>query len=276
MPTGLYILEGKGGKWSPPAVIVLFGWFGAPQKHLLKYAEMYQHKTCGVIIRTTASSSDIMLRKKENLARHGMEAIRRAAAGIESLGEEARVYVHCISNGGTFLWDAVKDKMIKSLQNQEHSADPDAAVLRLIHSRLAGEIFDSAPCYISTTIGLRAIRLTVQGFIPRLLVQLFFLLHVLVESLYIILTFQKHIPEAWWDSLIQNPIRCKQLFLYSDADSLLDRDQLQLLIESRRENGVSVQERLFHGAGHVQLLRNDPQEYTKTCLKFCGLKFDEE
>eukprot|EP00960_Hanusia_phi_P032513 749891-Hanusia_phi.AAC.5 len=242
MPTGLYILEGKGGKWSPPAVIVLFGWLGAPQKHLLKYAEMYQQKTSGVIIRTTASSSDIMMRKKGNLAKHGMEAIRRAAAGLESLGEDSKLYVHCFSNGGAFLWDAVKERMIKCVQSRASDPDPDAEILRLVHSRLGGEIFDSAPCYMSTTIGLRAIRLAVQGIIPRLL----------------------------------NPIRCKQLFLFSDADTLLDTDQLKVLIESRRELGVSVEERLFHGAGHVQLLRSDPNEYAKSCLKFCGLKFVEE
>ena len=91
MPPKVFVLEGKGGSASPPAIIILFGWLGAPEKHLMKYGEMYRSVTRGIIIGTTASPLDIMLRNDRKLCEVGIEAFRKASSALHVHGDKAKL-----------------------------------------------------------------------------------------------------------------------------------------------------------------------------------------
>lgn len=117
-------------------VVLLWGWFGAQDRALAKYADM--HRARGrAVVRSIAPSAAVMLKWATVLGDIADYTCSRAFA-IRKPGEA--VWLHAFSNGGAFVYEQL-------LLNQRHD----------VFRSLSGAIFDSAPAVMDPAKGLEVI-----------------------------------------------------------------------------------------------------------------------
>lgn len=282
----------QGDAVGPPVTVVLFGWLGSSERQLQKYAEVYTPKTSGVIVLATAAPQDVMLGRKARLFEVGLEALSCAAVALRAAEGRGQLYIQCFSNGGAMVWEVMQHAM-----HQENSAimsDAHKEVLRLTKASLGGLIFDSCPCYLWVSVGLRAIGLAMSNSVARILLQMVFAIVVPVDSLLRVLLGRPLRPIEFWkhweapqgdarrslasDAKIESiererktVVSTKQLYIYTPKDRLCDSVKLEQLIATRRSLGVDVTAVRFEDSDHVVHLRKHPIDYSKALLTFCHL-----
>lgn len=247
----------------PTAVVMLIGWLGAQDKVLKKYAEMWV--AGGVCtVRGTAPTGALMLGGQGTLRAFGLLLLERAGTLLSSCPSGTSLVVHCFSNGGAFVYEAL----------QRMAAGParpgaEAASLALLRNRLKAEIFDSAPCALRPETGLRAISLSVPHAVPRLLLQALFLLRISLQSC----LCDDRPRQFWVHWLDAAPV--DQLYVYGPRDQLCPVADLEALVEARRAlsaGQASVTTLRFEDSAHVSHFRAHPAEYARACLEKCGLQ----
>jgi len=156
----------------PKTVVILFGWFGAQDRILRKYAELYEGNTdTTVVVRVIADPKDVLLSNKQGLLDVGYAAVEAAAAALRDGGSEAKLFVHIFSNGGAYVWEQLTQEMIALEDEGVEERTPRQQGLALAQERLSGEVFDSSPCYVSVDVTIKALNQAIPSFLPRVAMQ---------------------------------------------------------------------------------------------------------
>lgn len=252
-----------GNAKAPKAVVLLFGWLGAEDRHLAKYAAMWTGLGA-LSVRATAPSADVMLGRSASLLALGFAVLEAAAAALAA-APDAPLVVHTFSNGGSFVWEQLR--RVASIEapaiEEFQCSAAERANIAVVRARLKAEIFDSTPCYLHLLGGVRAIGTAVPHPVPRLLLQAVFFAYAAVGKLLLDsrpAEFWRHWfrPALQDSSLLAAAVR--QLFIYSPLDELCDVDQLEVLVAARGARSLR-----FEDTGHVSHYKAHPKEYAAAC-----------
>jgi hypothetical protein len=71
-------------KDTPTAVVLIFGWLGAPLRHVNKYAQIYNSRGCSTVT-SVADSLEIMVSNKKQLEGYAHLAAMEAAVLVVKL-----------------------------------------------------------------------------------------------------------------------------------------------------------------------------------------------
>lgn len=236
---------------SAPDLILLAGWMGASPKHISKYTAGYEKLWPSVrILALTTTAYEIFGSQSANL-----DHVAPAVAILLALPPDARLLVHCFSNGGAWraclIAQAYREKMGRPL--------PATAM-----------VLDSAP-------GRDRYGTTVRAFsvsLPKN-IMLYMLGAVALRIAYVVLKL------ATWLGLHRDPIQqvrhdlnnkdffdadARRLYIYSDTDGMVDSRFVEEHIEEARSLGYPVRGDKFTGSMHCGHLLKDFERYWATVL----------
>lgn len=169
--------------------------------------------------------------------------------------ENRPVLFHVFSNGGAILYRYIIEAL--------HTHQP------FKNLRVAGTIFDSAPGRRNLRGGLRALAtvlVSVNVLLKYFLLLAFASAAVVLRILLYPLT--RFIHESHYDALLKAPSRWPELYLYSQADLIIEASEVQLMANSRQQLGVPVKAVDFSDSAHVSHMRLYPTYYHSLCTTF--------
>jgi hypothetical protein len=269
-------------------VVVMFGWVGAQDKHLAKYAHAWHAAGVRTVLRHTVSTLDGYMRPAVLDA-----TARRMFAVLDAHYHGASVVVQYFSNGGAWMhphvarvWAervAAAAAAVKAVRGVTGAPAPVS---------LGGLVFDSCPAYMHLSVGARAPVETIANPILRWLAWL-----VLFVVLNVLVLFDNR-PQRFWQQLEDDatagpasapapaphtniaavvsasaePAIVPALYLYSRSDHLTDATKLDGLVATRRARvlaaGVTperasklVRAVTWDRSPHVGHLRKHPEAY---------------
>ncbi|XP_061423637.1 transmembrane protein 53 [Lethenteron reissneri] len=236
---------------SEEPVVFLLGWAGCRDKHLAKYSSIYQQQGC-ITVRYTAALRDVFL--SDPL---GGERLRVVACQLLELladyGVEGQpVLIHVFSNGGAMLYRRLAQEIVA----RGHTV------------QVVGAVFDSAPSdrhVRGLTRALNAILKTRANTAMRLLALLLYTIVVLFLKFFAI---PLGLVKSTYKVLVRGRWRWPELYLYSQADSIVPWRDVCRIAEERRTTGVRVRCHDFVTSEHVSHFRAFPEEYTARCVAF--------
>ena len=232
-------------------VVVLLGWAGCQDRYLAKYSAIYEQKSC-ITLRYTAPVECLFWRrdKMPYIGKRLIQLIRDKSL------DEHPIFFHVFSNGGAFVYQHL------SLAMQQAKTP----------LKVKGVIFDSAPGERRVTALFKAISAIIGGHpftnIP---------MSVLITLFLSILWFFEVIAHAFGRGypVQTNPIALAeesyswpQLFLYSNADTLIPASDVEMFATRRAERGVQVQLVLFTDSPHVKHYATYRDVYVNTVCTF--------
>lgn len=286
---GVPITSQQGAPGKP--TVLICGWLGSVDKHLLKYANLYTEQGYSVV-RCSLPTDAGMKSKFGKVQACAAAALTKAEECLKEAGGKEHFILHIFSNNGSFMYEA----MLWMMKTQKKEKVPEAATYCFDHLR--GVIFDSCPAFMSISSGLGAISMAVPPgplrtglqllrssvllgwrlrgavivlgawlFSRRRWKQLTVLIGLIVAAK-ISQRFGR--PAQFWRHMLEDPLlQTPRLYVYSKNDHLTDYDPLEKLIEQRRakgQKGLNVV--CFPTSEHCGHLRNHPQKYSAEVLKF--------
>ncbi|XP_018608872.1 transmembrane protein 53 isoform X1 [Scleropages formosus] len=253
----------KHWKGSQGPVVILLGWAGCKDRHLVKYSSIYNEQGC-ITFRYTAPLRSVFI--SESL---GYRELRTTANKLLELLYEYEVennpiFFHVFSNGGFMLYRY----MVELLRS-----DAQFRTLRVV-----GAVMDSGPGNRNLKGALRAI---VASLGPKSNAALVYILLVLFACMVVLLRIilyplTRYIHKNHYDAMREHPATWPQLYLYSRADNIIQHEDVEQMVKAVQEKGISVESFAFDTSAHVCLFRDFPEEYPRRCLAFLGNCMREE
>ncbi|XP_011298688.1 transmembrane protein 53 isoform X2 [Fopius arisanus] len=232
-------------------VVILLGWAGCQDKYLAKYSAIYEERSC-ITLRCIAPVEWLLWRRDKILiiGRQLLQVI------LDRSLDQHPIFFHIFSNGGAILYQQISVAM-------QGMGNP---------INVKGVIFDSSPGERRVSSLFRAVSAIVGGHpVTNLPMSLFITIFLSVFWLYEIITRawgRGHtIPTSPFE-LTEEPHSWPQLFLYSNADTLIPAIDVEKFGSRRAERGVRVQLVLFTDAPHVKLYAVYPDVYVNTVCTF--------
>jgi len=257
---------------SPPPVVVLCGWLGAPPSHLAKYAAVYAARGVATAALTAPTGVILALHpepSQQAFAVAALTALVDAAApgggdGAPLIGRSGLAW-HAFSSGGAYVLRA-----ISTLVWGTGSAGVRGAVSPLLPPRVraavvataVGGALDSAPAPMDVEAGVKGFSLaawgSVTGWRPAA-VRAVFSAYAAVQAAVV-----GDVAARYWADMRRLYVGgargvARLAVFYSTADVVLDGggvDALEGMISATGAVGWRVD-----GAAHVQLGRVYPAEY---------------
>lgn len=248
-------VNGANGDKEP--VVFLLGWLGAQDRHLAKYCTIYNQRGC-ITIRYTSPSSYVFIRPTVKL----MPIARKLLSLLRDMSlDDHPVFFHMFSNNGSVLYYYLTQAMTESTA-------PKITV--------KGCIFDSTPAPRRLFSAARAVYEVTPGSVwMKLCVSLGMMLYLIgwkvLSISWTIISGKLPINPPW--SLLEDPARCPQLFLYSRADKLISFQDVELFMGERQRLGVPVLGKCWQDSAHVQHYRLYPEEYREMVYSFLSQCF---
>ncbi|KAK9865643.1 hypothetical protein WJX84_011782 [Apatococcus fuscideae] len=240
-------------------LVVLFGWFWARPRYFEKYCDAWRNKGFPVMgIRASPLLLPFLADAK------AATLLKQISSSRMQQHKDAWMVYHAFSNAGFVT-------MTKVLQAAHARADPHRARQAGRNEALVGQesehavtmeprgiIFDSAPARFDSKIVTEgvisaALNEPVEGLATRhpiLYGTVLRLARVLLRLPYL----QQQITQVWgfWDT--QAPT-CRQLYLYSDADAIIDEKAVEAFAAAQGKRQVAVRMHKWKGSGHCAHLR---------------------
>lgn len=252
---------GKAADARPTAL--LLGWYGASEKNLNKYAQLYSNMGYNTVCTSSPTSVTFSITHTTPLP-FLLSILRVLAADSRLLS--GGLIIMAFSNAGSILIPRLAQFYNRGNGPDEAlKADPnfhpeDVPVVEAVIKAWAGLAFDSGPCYLHADIGARALTRglrvadTLLGHIITVLFLALARLRILVYG---------DISARFWRSLRSAEYPCPEIYMYSTKDDLMDEEALDELIDYRQKSGLSKGMHIWRveDAGHVQLLRAHRQAY---------------
>lgn len=207
------------GMADPAPVALLLGWLGAKDRGLQKYAELYHSIGCETVLRYTAPATDVFLRRSalRETAERALNSLSTDYAGRPAV-------LVSFSNGGAFVHEQLADLL------REDALRP-ASERKFSKARIAATVFDSAPAALTLAAGTRALTGSIKNPVLR---QVAFALGYALMGAAIPLIWDANRPQAYFASLLRDPLRVPSLYIYSDADEITDATSLARFVQERR------------------------------------------
>jgi len=234
-------------------VIFIIGWAGCLEKHLAKYSSMYSKSgVTAIAFRPQFGHFFITPNDMLNLRKQA-EKFLEITTDLDL--EDHPLFFHTFSNNGMAFYSELVELLL-------HSKKYD-------HFKVCGAILDSCPGrpHLTTLVKYNILSARLQNLslfktVLRLACALFFaiigpLMRVLFGWTAYIYLAQRPRTEHW-------PL----YYIYSETDSLVPFQDVDLSIRERSLNGLPVGSHRFTDSVHVAHYVKYPDEYAKHCLTF--------
>lgn len=233
---------------------VLFGWFAAQHRHVLKYSDIYSSMGYNTV-QTIAPASTVFPMHPRSSARFLLSILRILSS--DSRLHAGGIVFQMFSNGGAICAPHLS-QMFACCCGEIVQAE-DVMVVKTIKEAMCAIVFDSCPVYIRSHLGSRAIvhGMKIPGGPLAFLVKVAFFLLLVFQCTFII-----NLPRWFWTSLMEADYGCPELFIYSTADYLMDAPKLDELVSHRKET-KSVRTFRVDDAEHVLIFRKHPEKYVE-------------
>jgi hypothetical protein len=232
-----------------PSAVLIFGWMGAPIRHLTKFAEYYAKAFPASAIIVILSPSSIFLASENNRR----DTVRPAFTALQALGvPPSNVLVHIFSNGGIHVL-----RTFVSL-TPDHSFTPHALVI------------DSAPGRLEFSAAMAANTANIKNPVVKLIASIIFtLIYIFIISRDSVLRKEPVLDGLgrFLNDGAAIGTETKRLYLYSDKDELVQKDSVEQHAHQAREKGYSVSTRNFGETRHVGHMRANPEMYWDAILE---------
>ncbi|KAI9336342.1 hypothetical protein BDR26DRAFT_1008897 [Obelidium mucronatum] len=251
-PTEHHLFESK-------KFVLLFGWLDAQVKYVEKYAQVYRSKGYTAIVTVgTSHDWDIIWKYKTQfeefdsliayLNEHGLLEAYGSNHGPSLFGQHPKLVIHSFSNGG-----------MSKIQRLVTALHAKGQQLKRAHI-----ILDSSPG--------KATVVSWSGYVAAL-VQNPILKSITYGGAYLIgclcavvFDMKKHpisqgIPYIVSEKNENGNIRGPRLFLYSEADDVIQFTDVKDHIETTRAEGIVVEEKMFTTSAHVKHAVDFKEEY---------------
>ncbi|CAK9825404.1 Transmembrane protein 53 [Anthophora retusa] len=232
-------------------VIVLLGWAGCQDKYLAKYSAIYEEKCC-ITLRYTAPVKCLFWQRDKlpNIGKRLIKVIKSKNL------DQHPIFFHVFSNGGAFLYQHVSLAMQK-----------DYTPLKV-----KGVIFDSAPGERRLTALFKAISAIIGGH-PLMNIPMSLLITIFLSILWLLEVIAHALGREYPVqtnpfALVEESYSWPQLFLYSNADTLIPASDVEKFASRRAERGVWVQLVLFTNSPHVKHYATYRDVYANTVFDF--------
>ncbi|CAK9805334.1 Transmembrane protein 53 [Anthophora plagiata] len=232
-------------------VIVLLGWAGCQDKYLAKYSAIYEEKCC-ITLRYTAPVKCLFWQRDKlpNIGKRLIKVIKNKNL------DQHPIFFHVFSNGGAFLYQHVSLAMQK-----------DYTPLKV-----KGVIFDSAPGERRLTALFKAISAIIGGH-PLMNIPMSLLITIFLSILWLLEVIAHALGREYPVqtnpfALVEESYSWPQLFLYSNADTLIPASDVEKFASRRAERGVWVQLVLFTNSPHVKHYATYRDVYANTVFDF--------
>ena len=224
---------------------ILLGWGNGPYKHLSKYSQLFEKHDFTTVCLTT-SLSKLMIRPT-TMSNQYCADVMNAATELTNKNKDRPVIIMTFSNSGMFVFDP----LIHHLQKQSLN--------------LVGTMFDSCP----TPINEKLVKSSENAALASLKSSPFKSVAKNIARAFSWLIVQTHSERT------ERPYPGPQLFLYSEADHVIDYKDVEDFAKERMLIGADVRMKKFKSSKHVRHLNENPEEYTKEvdtfiqkCLKY--------
>jgi hypothetical protein len=248
-PTVYYLRSTRRATRSSPSAIIIFAWMGAPIRHMSKFVEHYSQTMFpgSPIILVLSPANQFMAKDEER-----KKELQPAYTTFQSLAVNPNTtLVHLFSNGGV---TALRTFVSLTPTN---SFTPRELVL------------DSAPGTASFGGAVAAFTADIRSPIVRFLTSLF------VGTLYIGLVLKELLfgqepvlnkLTRWLGEGKSIGKEARLVYLYSDADALVQRSSVEANIRHMKDSGYTVTSRNFGATRHVGHMRANPELYWSEIL----------
>lgn len=237
----------------PSSIVVTFGWLGAHDKNLRKYADLAHACGAAEVWRSTAPFFDAFMisPKLADIATGLLGELQNKRPGVP-------VVLMYFSNGGGYV-----HQYLSKILETDRQKYKDVNIV--------GVVFDSAPAWATWDTAALAVSSGMRSKFGKLIAMVFVTLFM-----WLIHASVKKGRQHYFDTIEHDHISCPQLFIYSTSDMITLPDKLQSLIEARRRSHpagpASVHEwRITKPSPHVSHLIKHPQEYKDKVQTFFKL-----
>nr|CAB3267108.1 transmembrane protein 53 [Phallusia mammillata] len=226
-------------------VVFLLGWFGAQDRHLAKYCDIWANEGC-TTIRYIHKTNTIFFEDpvKSKGLRH---AARKLLQLLDDYGlRNNPVIIHSFSNGGFFIY--------------YHLAD----IFEMEDVNMIGAVFDSSPAKLEYFTGSRAVYYSGMPKLAAILVILGFGIYYFVWKIFIWFGLT---VDLFQESARRKSQRWPSLFLYSSADVVVPCHQIKEMLNKRRMISKCYSHD-FQTSAHCLHFREHREVYLNKCVEF--------
>ncbi|KAJ3433021.1 hypothetical protein M0812_21970 [Anaeramoeba flamelloides] len=266
---------------SRPPVVFVLNWLGSQKKHVQKYVDLYR-------MLGFPAYSEISPRRAfvfEDF--FGKPVVNRIIKDIRSkriLHKTDDVIFHCMSGNGFHSLSKIIQYEQHKLRELEElylwkgvttpSVQYDTDLESLLFNHIRGIVFDSAPTPPTPDVFARGFS---QSFLKSNCL-------LRKSSRFIAKIALKHCPWVLRNNArrIANVmrgehfIRCRQLYLYSRNDKLVNVPFLESFIDSQEKLEIEVHRKVWDDSEHVLHYRKHPDEYKEEIKNFLSACFQTE
>jgi len=182
------------------------------------------------------------------------------------------VVFHVFSNGGSFLWEKIRQFLFSNSQKEEHTnpkSELETAIEYRVKSKIIGIVFDSSPAEFSLNPNLISHAMKYCPFRERIQLKAYIFLRKAQMG------GRSHDEERnqraseFWLGMRNCNLKLPQLYLYSTKDILTPLDPLRELIAFRRDLlGREMIHSCEFDSSHCSHYKIYPKEYTSAIEKF--------
>jgi len=230
-------------------IVFLLGWVGCKDKILAKYSLIYEDAGC-ITIRYIYPTQKVFSQDPSD-SKNLQETAEKLFLLLDDYDlKHHPILVHSFSNGGYFVYRYLADIFYVSDIN------------------MLGVVIDSAPAKLE----LKSASRVISAITPNRFVAFFYLIaltifFVMLKIKYSLgLSKNKNLYEYMQEIHYHS---WPHLFLYSSADEIVPRDNVEEMARSRRLNGAMLVAKFdFKSSSHCKHFGAFPQLYREKCLKF--------
>jgi hypothetical protein len=232
---------------SPIAHATVFGWVGARDKHVEKYANLLHALGVPLVMRTTAPTWDCFFApwRLRRLAEEWLQSLAAPALA----GQPGAVLL--LSNGGAFVYcEAVKMKAA--------DAALPPAQQRFAHVRLRAALLDSAPARVTARSGSRALTGSIRS--PALRAAARWAARALFAALSALWGAAAR-NAAMWGALTSDGLAERHGYVSSASDDITDAGWVAELVAARLAAGLDTRAWALEASPHCGHLQKEPEKY---------------
>ena len=273
-------------------LVLLFGFLGASDRHLAKYADVYESIGSTVLIMKPSISEVAVPKVGEQavmdlLEKRLLPVIEEHRTGRSSsipssrkdaYGEHRNVFMHCMSNAGWmamgtlfYMGDTLQSK-IQGQHEDEVNREKLWAMWSWIRHNMRGIVIDSAPSMATPSIYARGLTSAllkvpstdVEDRHPWALSLASTLTQKYFDNPDVLKRFRK-VRDGWSHAVPRN---VPQLYLYSSADTLIPSSHVESFMAQQEALGSSVSYQRWNDSEHCEHLKVHPVQYRKIVQTF--------
>lgn len=261
-----FAMNQNNGQANPASpLVVLAGWLGCKPSSLKRYSQLY--KSLGFQVRIEIASPLSIVRTSlvaddETIHQHAVDIVNALYSEYSHCC--SYIILHVFSNGGCFLYEAIRDLALQ-VNHKKKQKDIDNNAQKFFRE-IHGIVYDSAPAYYRDNQELLQNALKYCTIEDRRAVQSY-----LDKQEKNKLPRGKKIQRAneYWNIMMQDRIKVMKLFVLSKNDALTPFKPLWELIEHQKKlHGNRINTTVFTESDHCRHLLNFEREYINAIRGF--------